>query len=212
MCIRDRKTPKLLSTDYTSCPLGSSLIGAIATICAMSALENAGAACWDAFGAVLARNRCGLDARGVGVMLTSLACVSFGVSMTLFDRVRRRIGLVRTAVLGLCLVATGLGSVGLARNSLTSFGLAAALYQLGKPLYAPTVPTLLLQCFPPDKRGLAMGIDAAVNTVARCVAPLALGALLRAKGEAAAFGGASGLVLGAVGLALLRARNVQGAK
>jgi len=56
-----------------------------------------------------------------------------------------------------------------------------------------------------------MGIDAAVNTVARCVAPLALGALLRAKGEAAAFGGASGLVLGAVGLALLRARNVQGA-
>ena len=48
----------------------------------------------------------------------------------------------------------------------------------------------------------AMGIDAAVNTVARCVAPLALGALLRAKGEAAAFGGASGLVLGAVGLAL----------
>ena len=135
-------------------------------------------------------------------MLTSLACVSFGVSTTLFDRVRRRIGLVRTAVLGLCLVATGLGSVGLARNSLTSFGLAAALYQLGKPLYAPTVPTLLLQCVPPDKRGLAMGIDAAVNTVARCVAPLALGALLRAKGEAVAFGGASGLVLGAVGLAL----------
>ena len=210
--VSERKTPKLLSTDSTACPLGSSLVGAIATICAMSALENAGAACWDAFGAVLARNRFGLDARGVGVMLTSLACVSFGVSTTLFDRVRRRIGLVRTAVLGLCLVATGLGSVGLARNSLTSFGLAAALYQLGKPLYAPTVPTLLLQCVPPDKRGLAMGIDAAVNTVARCVAPLALGALLRAKGEAAAFGGASGLVLGAVGLALLRARNVQGAK
>ena len=66
--VPERKTPKLLSTDYTSCPLGSSLIGAIATICAMSALENAGAACWDAFGAVLARNRFGLDARGVGVI------------------------------------------------------------------------------------------------------------------------------------------------
>ena len=76
--VSERKTPKLLSTDSTACPLGSSLVGAIATICAMSALENAGAACWDAFGAVLARNRFGLDARGVGVMLTSLACVSFG--------------------------------------------------------------------------------------------------------------------------------------
>ena len=99
--------------------------------------------------------------------------------------------------------------MGLARNSRTACGRAAALYQRGKPLYAPTVPTLLLQCVPPDKRGLAMGIDAAVNTVARCVAPLALGALLRAKGEAVAVGGAAGLVLGAVGLALLRARNVQ---
>ena len=59
--VPERKTPKLLSTDSTACPLGSSLVGAIATICAMSALENAGAACWDAFGAVLARNRFGLE-------------------------------------------------------------------------------------------------------------------------------------------------------
>ena len=204
----ERKQPQLLSNKYSSCPLGASLIGAIATICAMSALENAGASTWDAFGAVLTRNRFGLDARGVGLMLTSLACVSFGVSTTLFDRVRRRFGLVRTAVLGLCLMATGLGCVGLATNSLTSFALAAALYQLGKPLYAPIVPTLLLQCVPPNKRGLAMGIDAAVNTVARCVAPLALGALLRARGAGVAFGSASALVFGAAGLALLRARNV----
>jgi hypothetical protein len=105
-------------------------------------------------------------------------------------------------------MATGLGCVGLATNSLTSFALAAALYQLGKPLYAPIVPTLLLQCVPPNKRGLAMGIDAAVNTVARCVAPLALGALLRARGAGVAFGSASALVFGAAGLALLRARNV----
>ena len=53
-----------------------------------------------------------------------------------------------------------------------------------------------------------MGIDAAVNTVARCVAPLALGALLRARGAGVAFGSASALVFGAAGLALLRARNV----
>ena len=178
--VPERKTPKLLSTDYTSCPLGSSLIGAIATICARAALENAGAACWDAFGAVLARNRFELDARGVGVMLTSLACVSFGVSTTLFDRVRRRIGLVRTAGPGSVPRGDGAGGVGLAGNSLTSFGLAGALCQLGKPLYAPAVPAAAAPVRP-ARQGLAMGIDAAVNTVARCIAPLALGALLRAK-------------------------------
>jgi len=82
---------------------------------------------------------------------------------------------------------------------------AAALYQLGKPLYAPTVPTLLLQCVPPSKRGLAMGVDSIVNTVARAAAPLLLGGLLKSRGAAAAFAVASTLVASAAGLALLRA-------
>ena len=51
------------------------------------------------------------------------------------------------------------------------------------PLYGPTVPTMLLQCVPPHRRGFVMGLDAGVNTVARTIAPLALGAVLRARGE-----------------------------
>ena len=66
--------PKLLDAGKmpTSCPLGRNLAAAVATICAMSALENAGSACWDAFGAVLAQQRFGLDARGVGVSARKL--------------------------------------------------------------------------------------------------------------------------------------------
>ena len=199
--------PKLLDAGKmpTSCPLGRNLAAAVATICAMSALENAGSACWDAFGAVLAQQRFGLDARGVGLMLTSGACISFAVSTTCFDRVRSRVGLVNTAVIGLALIAAGLGTVGAATGSLPKFVAAAALYQLGKPLYAPTVPTLLLQCVPPSKRGLAMGVDSIVNTVARAAAPLLLGGLLKSRGAAAAFAVASTLVASAAGLALLRA-------
>lgn len=44
-----------------------------------------------------------------------------------------------------------------------------------------------------------MGIDTAINTLVRCMAPLALGTLLRAKGAGIAFGGTSGSVFGAAG-------------
>ena len=138
-------------------------------------------------------------------MLTSLACVSFGVSTTCFDLIRRKTGLVNTAVLGLAFVAAGLAAVGAASGSLASFGAAAALYQLGKPLYAPCVPTLLLQCVPPSKRGLAMGADAIVNTIARAAAPVVLGGVLRARGAPTAFAYASGCAAAAAALAALRA-------
>lgn len=141
-------------------------------------------------------------------MLTSLACVSFGVSTTCFDLIRRKTGLVNTAVLGLAFVAAGLAAVGAASGSLASFGAAAALYQLGKPLYAPTVPTLLLTCVPPSRRGVVMGLDAGVNTVARTISPLVLGALLRAHGARTAFAAASGCVGLAAALAVIRARDV----
>ena len=54
---------------------------------------------------------------------------------------------------------------------------AAVIYHTGVPLYSPAIPTLLLQCVPPARRGAAMGLDSAVNTAARIAAPLALGAL-----------------------------------
>merc|ERR1712046_77381 len=48
---------------------------------------------------------------------------------------------------------------------------AVALYQVGVPLYAPTIPTMLLQCVPPYQRGAVMGLDGGVNTIARALSP-----------------------------------------
>lgn len=54
---------------------------------------------------------------------------------------------------------------------LLTFWLAAAIYQVGVPLYTPTIPTMLLQCAPRHRRGALMGLDEACNTVARVCAP-----------------------------------------
>ena len=78
------------------------------------------------------------------------------------------------------------------------------MYHIGVPLYTPAIPTLLLQCVPPARRGAAMGLDAAVNTLARIGAPLALGALYRARGPARAFEAAGAATAAAAGVALAR--------
>ena len=84
------------------------------------------------------------------------------------------------------------------------FWAGAALYQLGTPLYAPTVPTMLLQCVPRHRRGSVMGLDEAINTVARVGAPLLFGQLYHTLGAAAAFGAAGSAVLFAAVIAVLR--------
>ena len=43
--------------------------------------------------------------------------------------------------------------------------------------HMPSIPTTLLQCVPPYRRGAIMGLDSSVNTVARILAPIALGTL-----------------------------------
>ena len=87
---------------------------------------------------------------------------------------------------------------------LLAFWAAACTYQVGVPLYTPTIPTMLLQCVAPNRRGFVMGLDNAVNTVARVVAPLFLGVLYSKAGAAACFTVASGVVAASAVLALLR--------
>ncbi|KAJ8604852.1 hypothetical protein CTAYLR_001081 [Chrysophaeum taylorii] len=198
--------------DGSACPLGTRLLAAVATIVCVSTLENAGSATWDAFGAVVAQQRYGLGPSEVGALLTAGACASFAVSTLAFDRVSRAVGIVPTAVFGLALVGLGLVGVGAASTSLHAFVLAASLYQLGKPLYAPTLPTLLLRCVPPHRRGLAMGVDSIFNTLARAISPILLGALLHARGDTACFAVAGALVLSAAGLASLRGIQVNTSK
>ena len=78
------------------------------------------------------------------------------------------------AVINACVAGLGVIGVGLlglstwawawawawASASMVSWGItkwlpfgAVALYFAGVPLYGPTIPTMLLQCVPPDQRG-----------------------------------------------------------
>lgn len=176
------------------CPLGAKLYQAVATICVVSALYHVGQVSFDAFFAVHASAAFGMDARQVGALLTTNACVSFGVSTLLFSPVSARVGITPTSVLGLCLVAAGLAAVGVAATPAALVASALA-YGVGVPLFTPTVPILLLQCVPPSQRGTVMGVDSAVNTVSRVVAPLVLGELYKTSGAAACFAAAAAAVV-----------------
>ncbi|EOD09680.1 hypothetical protein EMIHUDRAFT_459910 [Emiliania huxleyi CCMP1516] len=158
-----------------ACPLGTRLVAAVATVCAVSALYNCGSATYAAFFGPLAQDLLGLGIGGIGRAYTALACLSFAVSAGGSARVQGTIGTVATCALGLAAVGASLLLMGAAtlaaapRPSLV-FWAGAALYQLGTPLYAPTVPTMLLQCVPRHRRGAVMGLDEAINTaqVAAC--------------------------------------------
>ena len=106
----------------------------------------------------------------IGATLTSLAAVSFGVSAFVFSRVQEALGLTLTAAAGLGLVAAGLCGVGLAGSEAAAVA-AAAVYVSGIPLFTPAVPILLMQCVPKTRRGAVMGLDSAVNAVARIATP-----------------------------------------
>lgn len=196
-----------------ACPLGTRLVAAVATIVCVSSLENAGSAAWDAFGPLVAQRTYGLGPRALGGLLTAGACASFVVSTTLFEPISKRLGIVATAVLGLGFVGSGLLGVALAQpSSFTNFIAGAALYQIGKPLYAPTLPSLLLCCVPPHRRGFIMGLDSVFNTVARALSPVLLGSLISPYTHFTCFAAASAFVFTAAALACFRGFQVAATK
>ena len=84
------------------------------------------------------------------------------------------------------------------------FWLAAALYQVGVPLYGPTIPTMLLQCVPRERRGAIMGLDGSINTIARILSSPLLGALYAVGGARACFGTASGALFLSAAITIFR--------
>ena len=86
---------------------------------------------------------------------------------------------------------------------------AATLYVTGIPLFTPAIPILLMQCVPPNRRGAVMGLDSAVNAVARIATPIALGGVYHAS-PTAAFAAAGGVVAFACALVLVRRWMVMG--
>lgn len=126
--------------------------------------------------------------------------------------ISRAVGAVNMCISGLGAVALGLLSIaGLCATTLIDAPIrrlllwgAVALYQVGVPLYAPTIPTMLLQCVPPYQRGAVMGLDGGVNTIARVLSPLILGSIYSIRGPSACYVAASAMVALSAALAVFR--------
>ena len=185
-----------------SCPLGVSLWAGVATVCALSFLFNVGDSTFHAFFPSLLKEKLALDTSAIGLAYTVFACISFAVSATVAGQSIQTNGPVTTCAIGLIAIAGGLVSLAFCNGSLVLA--AAALYYSGVPLYGPTIPTMLLQCVPSHKRGAVMGLDGAINTVGRVLAPLAMGELYRRAGSTVAFGVAGASVLTAATMAMVR--------
>jgi MFS transporter, DHA1 family, tetracycline resistance protein len=194
------------STTVIVCPLGVSLWAGVATICIVSFLFNVGDSTFHAFFPSLLRERLGLDTRTIGLAYTALATLSLTSSITLAGRAVQFLGPVTTCAIGLSAISGGLLALGVVttHNSPMVYLAAAALYYVGVPLYGPTIPTMLLRCVPPSRRGAIMGLDGAINTIGRVIAPLVMGDLYRRSGPTAAFGLAGMAVMSAAIMALVR--------
>lgn len=211
------KKPKK-AIDLIACPLGSKLWTGVATVAGVSALYNAADSAYFAFFPSLLQERLGFDTKSVGMAFTSFAMLSFSMSAFVSSRFIRAFGPVAACVTGLGAVATGLMSLGVAASKAPLFSVAgavtpgimafvlgsASMYYAGVPLYGPTIPTMLLQCVPPNQRGAVMGFDGTINTMARVVSPLVMGEIHRRKGAGACFKVAGTLVYSAAALALSR--------
>jgi DHA1 family tetracycline resistance protein-like MFS transporter len=187
---------KYETDEIVSCPLGTRLWTGVASVACVSALYHAADSTFFAFFPSLLHNRLNFDTRAVGMAFTSFAVVSFTMSAFVSSRFMKAFGPVAACTTGLGAVGTGLCALGYAASLPvgTNMGMtaalilgASALYYVGVPLYGPSVPTMLLRCVPPHKRGAVMGFDGAVNTVARIISPLIIGEIHRVHGAGACF-------------------------
>ena len=199
-----------VESSIISCPLGTRLWTGVATVAGVSALYHAADSTFFAFFPSLLQNRLNFDTQGVGLTFTLFAFISFGMSAFVSSRFIGRFGPVASCSTGLGVIGTALLALGYAASqsglqAVAPFVLgAASLYYVGVPLYGPSVPTMLLQCVPSNKRGVVMGLDGTVNTLARVVSPLAMGEIHRRYGPGPCFGAAGLFVYTAMILALVR--------
>lgn len=193
-----------------SCPLGTRLWTAVATVAGVSALYHVADSTFFAFFPSLLQNRLNFDTQGVGLTFTMFAVISFVMSAFVSSRFVGKYGPVTACSTGLGAIGTALLALGFAASqswipaALPIILGAASLYYVGVPLYGPSVPTMLLQCVPPNKRGAVMGFDGTVNTLARVVSPLAMGEIHRRYGPGRCFGVAGLFVYSAAILAVIR--------
>lgn len=179
--------------DLISCPLGRSLWAGVASVCLVSFCFNVGDSTFHAFFSTFLRNQ-GIVTKDIGLLFASLACISFFVSSTCSSRIVKSIGPVYACASGLTLVGSSLLFMGLAASPAAliqpSFAVLAgiaAIYFCGVSVYGPTIPTMLLRCVPPKKRGFILGLDGFINTVARILTPIISGEIYRRYNAGTAF-------------------------
>mmetsp|Transcript_12981 Transcript_12981/g.32766 ORF Transcript_12981/g.32766 Transcript_12981/m.32766 type:complete len:547 (+) Transcript_12981:290-1930(+) len=196
--------------ELISCPLGRSLWAGVASVCLVSFCFNVGDSTFHAFFSTFLRNR-GIVTKDIGLLFTSLASISFLVSSTCTSRILRSIGPVLTCAGGLTLVGSSLLFMGLAASpsvliqpSFAALAGIASLYFCGVSLYGPTIPTMLLRCVPPKKRGFILGLDGFINTLARILTPIISGEIYRRYNAGTAFTTAGIAVVCGVITTLLR--------
>jgi MFS family permease len=202
------------SYECLSCPLGSQLWTGVATVCVISFLYHVSDSTFFAFYPALLQNQFGLDARAVGISFTGFACISFMFSaMSLSSKMIEKVGVVNTCVAGLTSLGTGLTALSFLGVGLKSVSIgvlkaftwiSAAVYFSGVPLYGPTVPLMLLMCVPSHQRGAIMGLDGAVNTIARIISPIIMGDVYRRGGSQLTFRLAGAAAFASAGIASLR--------
>jgi len=179
--------------DLISCPLGRSLWAGVASVCLVSFCFNIGDSTFHAFFSTFLRNQ-GIVTKDIGLLFTSLASISFLVSSTLSSKILKKIGPVLTCAGGMTLVGSSLLLMGLAASGSAlmqpSFAILAgiaAIYFCGVSVYGPTIPTMLLRCVPPKKRGFILGLDGFINTLARILTPIISGEIYRRYNAGTAF-------------------------
>jgi MFS family permease len=201
------------SAELIACPLGTRLWTGVATVAAVSALYHAADSTFFAFFPSLLQQRLRLDTGSIGMAFTSFAFVSFAMSAFVSSRFIQRYGPVASCATGLGTISAALFTLSYVASHSIGVGIGAAaviilaaagFYYTGVPLYGPTVPTMLLQCVPPHRRGAVMGFDGTINTIARVVSPLIMGDIHRRRGAGSCFAIAGCYALTAASLAVLR--------
>lgn len=212
---KDEKIEEAVKEEYeiVSCPLGTSLWTGVATVCVISFLYHVADSTFFAFYPALLQNQFNLDARSIGMSFTGFACISFLFSaLSLPSKLIQRAGVVNTCVAGLGAISAGLCALSTSSSAaVAGMGFlkyltftAAGIYFCGVPLYGPTIPLMLLLCVPPYQRGAVMGVDGAINTLARIVSPLIMGDIYRRFGATRTFAMASCAALTSAIMALFR--------
>jgi len=170
----------------------------------ISFFYNIGQSFFDSFFGVLMVERFGVSPATLGQMFTLLACLVFVTAGWLYYPLVQLASTSAVAACGLTLMAVGMRLLG-GSSSLPAVVLGVFFYGIGLPLFTPSVPILLTEASPPGRRGMILGIDSAVNTVARVLSPAIMGVIYQGHGAAVAFQRASiVLLVGASVLACVR--------